>query len=608
MPKNIKYDLLLLTLFLFASCSLFEKKGLIGSDKTKEQKEDAADIALAAVKRKLDALTAEARKSGDYAIDYLASDLYIKANDASIKGDSQTAAFLYEYVIKLRSDDFIEKKYAIELVKAGNLDRAEKVLAKLFKKNKYRDESMGLILASIYSALNKGKKARKIYRTILARNKKNEEACIFLTKSYIQEKKFKVGNKILDNCYKKNKKAVYIYYKGKIALERERLKQAQKYFKQALKIERNFYQAAIGLGVIHEEKKEYEKAAKVYKSYLKKDSANYVVLVHLVQIMFSLGEFKKVIPHLEKLVGIDQGNVNLKVKLGILYSDDQKYEKAIEIFNTVLQAHPDSDQVLYYLGSLYRQIQSHEQAVVYFSRISPDGPLFNDSVLQTAGTLLTMAKDGKATEEFIKFVEEKSQKIKALTIELSLLLTGYYEGISNYPKAISVLEDMKEEKGFGEGHQYYLASLYEKNKDYKKAHAIIEGILKKDPENPHALNFLGYSLLEIEGDLDKAYYYIKKAVDLQPNDGFIKDSLGWYYYKKGDLKRALKEIKEAWKQIKDDVVIAKHLAIIYKDLKNYKMAKKYYQEALKHCRFKTEKEDVLKAIKSLDELRKPAKN
>ena len=69
------------------------------------------------------------------------------------------------------------------------------------------------------------------------------------------------------------------------------------------------------------------------------------------------------------------------------------------------------------------------------------------------------------------------------------------------------------------------------------------------------MNFLGYSLLEQNKDLDLALSYIKKAVELKPEDGFIRDSLGWYYYKTGNLELALVEIKKAWDAVKTDVVI-----------------------------------------------------
>jgi tetratricopeptide (TPR) repeat protein len=142
--------------------------------------------------------------------------------------------------------------------------------------------------------------------------------------------------------------------------------------------------------------------------------------------------------------------------------------------------------------------------------------------------------------------------------------------------------------------------------DFSKARGIVNKILVKNPENAHALNFLGYSMLENNDDLEKAYALIKKAVKLKPNDGYIRDSLGWFYYKTGQIEKALVEVKKAFSLVNSDVVITKHLAIIYKDLKKYKMAKRYFVEALKNCKFESERKDVLESLGSFPELRLPA--
>jgi tetratricopeptide (TPR) repeat protein len=131
-------------------------------------------------------------------------------------------------------------------------------------------------------------------------------------------------------------------------------------------------------------------------------------------------------------------------------------------------------------------------------------------------------------------------------------------------------------------------------------------ILDKEPQNAHAWNFLGYSLLERGGELDKAYEYIKKAMDISPDDGYIRDSLGWYYFKKGEINRALIELELAFKKVPDDVEVIRHLAIVHKRLKNYKMAKTFFESALKLVRFENERKEILSQIQDIDGERIPA--
>ena len=103
--------------------------------------------------------------------------------------------------------------------------------------------------------------------------------------------------------------------------------------------------------------------------------------------------------------------------------------------------------------------------------------------------------------------------------------------------------------------------------------------------------------------MDEALRLLKKAIQLKPKDGYIRDSLGWYYYKTGELEKALVQLKKAWQSEKSDVVITKHLAMIYQDLKRYRMAEKYFSEALKNCKQDHERMEVLAAMENLEKVR-----
>ena len=74
--------------------------------------------------------------------------------------------------------------------------------------------------------------------------------------------------------------------------------------------------------------------------------------------------------------------------------------------------------------------------------------------------------------------------------------------------------------------------LYEKNGDNATAMRYMEDILKMEPDNAGALNFIGYSFAEKGINLDRAEELIKKALEKRPDDGYIIDSLGWVFYNK----------------------------------------------------------------------------
>ena len=253
-----------------------------------------------------------------------------------------------------------------------------------------------------------------------------------------------------------------------------------------------------------------------------------------------------------------------------------------------------------------------DSAVESFQKIGPASPLFVDSSIQIAKILNLQAqyknsiKDKSGQKKFVAFVNKVKGSSQELHLELAVQLASYFESQLETKSAIKTMEEVMDFKGFVDSHIFYLAALYDKEKNYVNADRMILRILKKDPENAHALNFLGYSLLERNEDMVKAFEYISKAVKLKPQDGYIRDSLGWYYYKNGQLKKALVEIKKAWELVQTDVVITKHLAIIHKDLNNFEEAKKYYFKALAQCKNESERQEVIGDLQDLEGVRLPA--
>ncbi len=566
--------------------------------------------AFKALDKKMAELVIKAKAEGPEAVEFLASDLFLKANDASMREDSHTAAFLYRHLLSLKpTDPYVKKKFSIELIRMGSLEEATILLIEALSQTNYSEETLGLILGGVYTALNDGQRARETYHKVLKIHPGSEEACVFLAKSYSLDAKYDSAHKLLRKCNKrKGVKAIFAYYQGKVFIKQGKYKSANSSFKKALKVDPSYHQAALAMGLIQEEKENIKGAIKVYQGFLKKNTVSYPILSRLVQVMFAAEKFKEVLPYAETLSSLDPSDLNLRVRLGILYTDAKHYDKAIGVFNEILAAVPTSDKVLYYLGSLYQQTKDMEKALSSYAKIQQESSLYVDSSLQIAQILqaLVQSDDKRWSDQYKKYLSARGATIAPLRVEFQIMLATYLEGKLDYKSAISAIEKVRGSEGYIEGHDYYLASLYEKVNELGKAREVVNKILTKNPNNAHALNFLGYSMLENNEDVGEAYTLIMKAVKLKPNDGYIRDSLGWFYYKTGKIQKALVEVKKAFALVNSDVVITKHLAIIYKDLKKFKMAKKFFVEALKNCKFESERKDIINSIGNFPELRLPA--
>ena len=238
--------LLLITIFVLSSCASVKKTNNLSLNKINITS-FGIDYTLSEIdyREKIDLFNQkivnsikQASEMGEHHLTLLADEMYLKASDHSLNGDSYTASFLFNHLLFLRpKSGYLAKRYSIELIRIGELDKAKLVLEKAFKFAP-NDESLGLILGGVYTTYEKEKEARIIYKMVLKNNPKSQEACIFLAKSFARGKRYQKSYRVLEGCKKssKNNKAVFSFYKGKIALDRGHKKTAISNFKRSLNL------------------------------------------------------------------------------------------------------------------------------------------------------------------------------------------------------------------------------------------------------------------------------------------------------------------------------------------------------------------------------------
>ena len=94
------------------------------------------------------------------------------------------------------------------------------------------------------------------------------------------------------------------------------------------------------------------------------------------------------------------------------------------------------------------------------------------------------------------------------------------------------------------------------------------------------LNYLGYSWVDQGRNLKQAMEYIRKAVKLKPDDGYYVDSLGWAYYRLGNLAAAVENLERAVELKPDDPIINDHLGDAYWKVGRKLEAKYQWQQSL----------------------------
>src|SRR5215510_14853957 len=110
---------------------------------------------------------------------------------------------------------------------------------------------------------------------------------------------------------------------------------------------------------------------------------------------------------------------------------------------------------------------------------------------------------------------------------------------------------------------YFRGICFERAKQWAKAEADFKTSLELFPDQPHVLNYLGYSWIDQGINLDEGMRMIKRSVEQRADDGYIVDSLGWAYYRLGNLEEAVKQLERAVELKPEDPTINDHLGDAY---------------------------------------------
>ena len=144
---------------------------------------------------------------------------------------------------------------------------------------------------------------------------------------------------------------------------------------------------------------------------------------------------------------------------------------------------------------------------------------------------------------------------------------------------------------------FELGAVYDKQKKFPDAEAAFKQLLARDGDNAPALNYLGYMLAERGERLDESVTLLKKALQIDPDNGSYLDSLGWAYFKADKLDLAEDNLRRAADQMKTNSVIQDHYGDVLFKLGRYDDAIAAWTRALSGDGDSLNRADVDKKIR-----------
>jgi tetratricopeptide (TPR) repeat protein len=215
------------------------------------------------------------------------------------------------------------------------------------------------------------------------------------------------------------------------------------------------------------------------------------------------------------------------------------------------------------IGSINNVYGNYAAARAAFAMIAPASPQFEQAQIEIANSL---DAEGK-TDEAFRVLKSAIRRDKGAD-EARLTLAGLYASKDRHQEAVKIageaiarLPDPPPEDAW-RAYVTRASSLIELDR-FNDAEADLKRAVEIAPEEPVALNYLGYSWAERGINLDEAFRLIEKAVALRPQSGAIIDSLGWAHFQRGDFAAALPHLEKAASLEPGDPTVTDHLGDVY---------------------------------------------
>jgi len=257
-----------------------------------------------------------------------------------------------------------------------------------------------------------------------------------------------------------------------------------------------------------------------------------------------------------------QGAAEVLFGLGSAVTRDGDELSSLIYLRLATWLQPDHASANVAIAETYERMKQLESAVTAYEKVQSDSPLRISADIQRALDLEQLGR----SDEAIALLKQTNARLVDHTEPL-IALGNIYRSKKAFAEAAEAYSGALKAIGTpNQGHWsiYYSRGIaYERLKRWPDAEADFRKALELSPEQPLVLNYLGYSWIEQNSNLDEAFRMLRRAVEQRPADGYIVDSLGWAFYRLGQYDNALQLMEKAVQLKAADPTVNDHLGDVY---------------------------------------------
>jgi len=349
-------------------------------------------------------------------------------------------------------------------------------------------------------------------------------------------------------------------------------------------------QSYLRISQVYSRQRKFNDARTASDKALAIDPANLEIRYNQVSILEAEGKTQQAIQTLKDILDSTSKRtytrpersmrVVLLERLAALYQSGEQTDLAVDAFRQI--ADVDSDQgarVAAEIVDTYRAghefTKAQQEADADLKKWPEDRTLH----IEHASLLADLGKNDQAIAEVKKLMDGKSDRETDMTLAE---IYGKAHKFDDAGKALDAAEKLSTTDEDKSKVWFMRGAMDERMKKIDLAEAEFRKVLKADPENANALNYIGYMLADRNLRLPESLDMITKALELEPENGAYLDSLGWVYFRMGRLADAEENLRRAVAKTPGDPTVHDHIAQVLMAESKVQEAIQQWQTSLKN--------------------------
>jgi tetratricopeptide (TPR) repeat protein len=292
-------------------------------------------------------------------------------------------------------------------------------------------------------------------------------------------------------------------------------------------------------------------------------------------LLYVAGKVDDARNELEKLTSDPEASAGAQRSLALFDMDTGQFEAASKRYRDLVTSGRFVYEGIFRLGQISEKRNSLDDAFELYSRV-----LDGDYALAAQGRAARLKAKSSSVEEGLKVLKNFAAEHDELAIETVAAESSYLADMGDNAGALKVLKDALVDYPEHDGLRYAHALLLERMGRISESIAVMRALVKDRPNDPAALNMLGYTLVDRGRKHKEGFELIRTALDVIPDNAAVLDSMGWALFKMNKHEEALPYLEKAL-QHGHDPEIALHVGDVQWALNRQSDARATWESALK---------------------------